>query len=431
MSATMKLRGLLVALVPVAVLAAFACVGTDPAEPPPEAPETGTPDGSGQSDAQPGDGAYADVADAGPPPPLWIFAGSSAGKTEVVLARPDATKATIVGDFTLPTDDAVAYASGGRAFVLNRKNGDVFVLDEAQPEADNKVVRVATGGDGGVYDSNPYAVTVVSATKAYVVRYGSNKMMIVDLTPGTVKVSGTIDLAPLVAPGDPDGRVEMAAAQYVSEQDRVYVALQRIDSSVFPTATCQGGSALVAIDTKTDKIVDLDANGSPGIGDLFLLNGQNPQEMVLDRGKVPARLLVRSIGCSNGGAPIAGDVIEEVVLSSALAKQTLLPSVGPTVGMLYVSPKIAFVQLAANNQWKKWDPTTTTLGADVTQFPSVPFVDPTGIAGLQDDTPAGAFRTWSIYRTDFDGQINKRVAENPFTVVRAPNIFLLSSARVR
>src|SRR5262249_13673444 len=94
--------------------------------------------------------------------------------------------------------DAVLRFFQGRLYVIERFNcGNVHVLDPANGYA---TVRQFSVGNG----SNPHDIEIASPTKAYVARYGSPDLWIVN--PQTGAHTGTLSLA---AFADADGIPEM------------------------------------------------------------------------------------------------------------------------------------------------------------------------------------------------------------------------------
>ncbi len=111
--------------------------------------------------------AAATDADAGPNA-YWMFTSTDfVSNAEVTVVTPSDTNATAFGRFKLPSGDALANGSRGRAFVINRTTGDVFVLDKTDPGNLTKVTRIHTmlGLDGGPEPSDPYAVVMVDDQK--------------------------------------------------------------------------------------------------------------------------------------------------------------------------------------------------------------------------------------------------------------------------
>lgn len=96
-------------------------------------------------------------------------------------------------------------------------------------------------------ESNPYTIIEASENKAYVLRYGSGKLWIVNPSAANeaqFKI-GEIDLSHY----DADGVPEMAAAAY--QDGKLYVGMQRLESF-----NASQNSYLAVIDTTTDSEVD-------------------------------------------------------------------------------------------------------------------------------------------------------------------------------
>lgn len=147
--------------------------------------------------------------------------------------------------------DAVVRWFGGQLYVIERFGCDnIRILDPAT----FAVVRQFSVGNG----SNPNDIYVVSPTKAYVTRYDTPDLWIVN--PATGAFVGNISLAPFA---DPDGLPEMNHLTY--HGGRLFVSCQRLnrDGGFVPTDS----SLVVVIDTQTDQVVDADpvAPGSQGI----------------------------------------------------------------------------------------------------------------------------------------------------------------------
>jgi len=152
--------------------------------------------------------------------------------------------------------DATLRVYGGLIYVINRFGQDnIQVIDPAHGFA---TVRQFSTGNG----SNPQDIAFVSATKAYVSRYGSTDLLIVN--PSTGVTRGTISLAGFA---DADGLPEMASLAIAGPW--LFVACQRLTNfaAVNP-------SVVVVIDTRTDKVSDRELL-VPGIQGITLL-GRDP-----------------------------------------------------------------------------------------------------------------------------------------------------------
>jgi len=175
--------------------------------------------------------------------------------------------------------DAVARFFGGVIYIVNRFGGDnIQILDPANGFG---VVRQFSVGNG----SDPHDIVVVSESKAYVTRYNSTEIWIVDPSTGTK--SGSIDLSGL---SDADGIPEMD--RMVRVGDRVFVTVQRVDRNT-PLWDPVGESYVAVIDVTTDDVVDVDG-ATAGTQPITLI-GYNPFSAI-DIDPVSGRLCVAVVG---------------------------------------------------------------------------------------------------------------------------------------
>jgi hypothetical protein len=129
----------------------------------------------------------------------------------------------------------------GLIYVINRLGQDnIQVIDPAQGFM---TVQQFSTGPG----SNPADIAFLSPTRAYVTRYESADLLIVNPQTG-----GTLGTIALGAFADADGIPEMD--QMIRVGSRVFVSVQRLDrNNGFVPAD---SSLVVVIDTETDTIVD-------------------------------------------------------------------------------------------------------------------------------------------------------------------------------
>jgi hypothetical protein len=152
--------------------------------------------------------------------------------------------------------DAAVRVYGGLVYVVNRFGQDnIQVIDPANSYA---TVRQFSTGNG----SNPQDIEFASPIKAYITRYGSADLLIVD--PRTGAERGTISLAGFA---DADGLPEMAGMALVG--NLLFVACQRL-TNFLPA----NPSVVVVISTFTDQVVDLDPL-TPGVQGIAL-TGRDP-----------------------------------------------------------------------------------------------------------------------------------------------------------
>lgn len=137
-------------------------------------------------------------------------------------------------------------AFGGKVYIVNRGGpSNIQVHDEST----YAFVRQFSVGAG----SNPYDIAFASTTHAYVTRYESADLWVVN--PSTGAHTGTISLA---AFADADGIPEMDHLQCVGPL--LFVSLQRLDRDHLYAPTAY--SCVVVIDMRTDTVVDCDPAAS-------------------------------------------------------------------------------------------------------------------------------------------------------------------------
>lgn len=167
-------------------------------------------------------------------------------------------------DVELIHSDAVARYFEGLIYVVNRFNGDnIQVLD---PASDFATIRQFSVGNG----SDPHDIAIVSTTKAYVSRYNSTELWVVN--PSNGQKIGSIELS---AFADADGLPEMHAM--IVRDDRLFVTLQRLDrlTDWGPVGT----SYAAVIDATADTLLDADSQ-TAGSQPLTLM-GTNPFSDIL------------------------------------------------------------------------------------------------------------------------------------------------------
>jgi DNA-binding beta-propeller fold protein YncE len=176
--------------------------------------------------------------------------------------------------------DALARAFNGLIYVVNRSNvNSIQVIDPQQGFTTplNGEVSVDTGG---VTDLNPQDIAFVSATKAYVSRLASAKLLVIN--PTTLAIIGEVDLSDRVKPGDLDGVPELS--RMLVHDGRLYVALQHLDNTTgFPPAKVAPGE-IVVLNPTTDTVVAV-----------ITLNGTNPFSALQFNADLN-RILVSSVG---------------------------------------------------------------------------------------------------------------------------------------
>jgi DNA-binding beta-propeller fold protein YncE len=174
--------------------------------------------------------------------------------------------------------DAVARYYNGLVYVVNRMGGDnIQILD---PDDGFSTVRQFSVGNG----SNPTDIAFLSKTKAYVTRYNTTDLWIVDPSTGTHL--DTIDMSSFA---DADGCPEMD--QLCMFGNYLYVTIQRLDQNNYWVPV--GTSYVAVIDVAADTLLDTDSL-TPGLQPITL-TGTNPfSELQPDH--FSGRLFVSCVG---------------------------------------------------------------------------------------------------------------------------------------
>ena len=175
--------------------------------------------------------------------------------------------------------DAIARFFNGRIYVVNRFGVDsIQIID---PEADFTTPARAELSVGNGTD--PHDIVFINATKAYVSRYKTAELLIIN--PTTLRIRGSIPLANLTKPGDGDGVPEPHLMLF--HDGLVYLLLQHLD---FTEETAPGVPEKVA----RGEVVILDPD-TDRVREVLTLNGRNPFSDIVFS---PAlnRILVSSVG---------------------------------------------------------------------------------------------------------------------------------------
>jgi len=169
----------------------------------------------------------------------------SSGSSSVIWLDPGHT--TDIGVAPIHSD-AVARWYGGLVYVINRSGADnIQTLD---PENDFSTLSQHSTGNG----TNPKDIAFVSPNKAFVSRYDSNDLLI--MNPATGTHLGTIDLSQFA---DGDGLCEMD--HMLMKGLTLFVTIQRIDRNNYWMPV--GDSYIAVIDAAADTLIDVDP-GTPG-----------------------------------------------------------------------------------------------------------------------------------------------------------------------
>lgn len=408
---------------------ALGCGSDDPTTSPPgsDAGSDALSDATDEVSDQdaPSNDAPNDVSPDAGSPRLALFVASDYVTTAELVAV-DLDTHAIAGSMTSDDQDTLVDADGNLVFLIHRTVGQVTVIDPAAPSTALRTVDV--NPPSGI--ANPWDVVVPAGEKAYVVRYGQNSLVSFD--PHTGAMLGEIDLSAYVA--DPDGLVDAFAGVFDPVRQVAYVGLQRVDQNEFGDApdyvnTCSATkAAIVAIDTATDTIIDL--NGSSP-GELLEIEAVNPWRLAWDA--VENRIIAFGIGCAvadaDAGPARRGrgvEAIDPLLGSTAWLWQT--DALDRPAELVWLTPSEAWVALdddAFTRHWYKWNPSQTTLGDEMTGLPDVPVWDgDRGFIGLATSTSGGL----DVVRYDLDEGTTAPWLQDAFAT---PGVFPASSAVAR
>ncbi|HKQ57886.1 MAG TPA: hypothetical protein VJY35_08445 [Candidatus Eisenbacteria bacterium] len=257
--------------------------------------------------------------------------------------------------------DATLRTYNGLIYVLNRFGQDnVQIIDPLDNFATRRQFSTGNG-------SNPQDIAFLSPVKAYVSRYGSADLLIIDPRDGAQR--GVISLAGLA---DGDGLPEMAQMTLVGPY--LYVACQRLTNFF-----AANPSVIAIIDTRTDRLVDA-VPLTPGVQGIPLA-GRNPfSDLVYDA--AANELLVAcagDFGVTDGGierinvstrqslgfavteAAVAGDIVDlawntaahsYAVVSDAGFNTSLIAwnTAGAVLDTVYAPGGFSIADVAVNNR---------------------------------------------------------------------------------
>ncbi|MYA21547.1 MAG: T9SS type A sorting domain-containing protein [Gemmatimonadetes bacterium] len=206
----------------------------------------------------------------------------STGSTAFLAANAAEAEVNLLGIHS----DAVGHYHDGRIYIVNRLGQDnILVLDAMDLRTPLTQFSVGNG-------ANPHDIEIVTPDRAYVTRYETASLLIVNPQDGAEL--GEIDLS---AFADADGLPEVS--QIVRVGDRLYLSCQRLDrnSGWGPVDV----SYLIVVDLATDTLVDVDpdAEGMQGIA----LSVANPNSMVVIGEQIAVGVVV-GFGDRAGGVEI-------------------------------------------------------------------------------------------------------------------------------
>ena len=257
------------------------------------------------------------------PPQVLITYNQTAvdgGKTEVVSF--DLQTLAIAGRYEGPGFIGTTYVDQ-LPFLLQQEDDLVLLLNRSNPTATPLSFWNVAGGDGGYSYTDPGAVVVVG-TKAYVLRYNRNDVMVLDLGAGGTAASPAlptkkVSLAQFHDPNDSDGIVEPAAAYYDPGSKLLYVVIGNIDEN--HNTPCTTTSEIIAIDTTNDTIHPLPGGTGPG-GGVALIGSNPPLGVKVIARPADNKLFVLTAGCYGNGVLARAEVdsvsLDQFVVTTAV-----------------------------------------------------------------------------------------------------------------
>lgn len=171
------------------------------------------------------------------------------------------------------------YIKDGSDYTVRSYNKDVFhigrffidTISKYNADAlDSEIWTYTTQDTGDSSSRNPYDIVSVSETKAYILRYGSSKVWIVNPQATTAEdfKIGELDLDAYIDSNNSNGTPNPAAGVVVD--GKLFIALQRLDDSYAPN------TAYIAVfDTETDLEIETNANADDAVMGIPLV-GINP-----------------------------------------------------------------------------------------------------------------------------------------------------------
>lgn len=233
--------------------------------------------------------------------------------------------------------DHVVRRAGCRVYDLFRSFGagpnQLVELDPANPYTPRRTITIPPIAMVGA--PNPYDVVEVSATKAYLVLYNGASIYV--FNPQTGAMTGSINLSMFAgADGIPE-----AALIHVAN-GRAWVALQQLNRMMGYAPPAQ--STVVAIDTATDTLADLDS-AMAGVQPSLSLNYGNPQSAAASPdGRY---WVIASTGTFGNGADGGLDVLD--TMTGRIVRNVSASMLGSDPGSLtMVSARTAWVVTRAS-----------------------------------------------------------------------------------
>ena len=294
------------------------------------------------------------------------------------LAAIDLQRGCVRGRTVFDDVDIVPRVSDGHAFVIERTNDKISLIDSAAKI--DATIRL-NDVDGSTVSLNPHDVVYVkppgAGAKAYVSLYNTSQIAVIDLETHTVDKK--IDVSFFHDTTDTDGSSDPDVGFYDATTGHVYFVLQRTDKNTaysppFIVHCPPVPSVLVGIDVATDTLVDL--NGpSAGIG--LALSLVAPADVAVDVSGRRALLLANGCGSpvpvDGGGYERVNDGVEAVNLDTLHTSVLFTPTSQDFFSRVLLLANDSALLQSFNDVgatvWNKWVPSSPSLGDAISGVP--------------------------------------------------------------
>lgn len=262
-------------------------------------------------------------------------------------------------DYTLATYQTNVYHIG-RFFIdtITKYNG------AAVNERETAIWSFSTQDEIDSISRNPYALVSLNETKAYLLRYGSSKVWVVNPQADNIDdfKTGELDLTSYVPENNTNGTPSPAAA--VINNGKLYIVMQRLSDAYAPNT-----SYVAVFDTTTDEEIETNANSEDTVKGIPL-EGLNPLENSITSGDDKIYITTRS---DYSNTDLALSRIEEITPSDYSVRQVLNASnitdnissfiksaiiVSPEKGYFYTSESVFEPSFHEISSLHQFNPTT-------------------------------------------------------------------------
>jgi hypothetical protein len=302
------------------------------------------------------------------PTPGTLLAITSDFTSKTELASVTLSSNALQGTVTVSDGDAVVKSSGGMAFLLERTNNKVDLLD--------------AGAIAKTFDLTSTPSGASPTNKAYVAYYSRSMLAVLDLDTG--KVTSQIDLSEFDDASDTDGSSDIDSGVYDPTSKIAYFTLGRIDRNTIVAPDYQQGcpsvkGLIVGVDTTTDGVVDL--NGAAA-GKGIELSLVAPTSLSIDPGKT---LTISDSGCY-AGTTFGKSGVEVVDLTANTAHVAYAsPNSDFISGVIPTGSGQALLDTTDDTyaeHWYQLDLDAGTLGVELLNVPSTVSWDGTHLFGI-------------------------------------------------